>query len=320
VSPFELSAVVLTVMLRRKVAAVDRQILRIVLPSHPLLGRNVNHDSASRSYRVQVPRKVDFRSVRHQSSIGILDQGSVGSCTGNAGTSAIYHAPYVSGVVKPWAYPASESGAVSLYSDATKVDPFAGSYPPTDTGSDGLSIAKVLKAKGIISGYLWAFTLDEALAQLMKTPLLTGIPWLNSMFDTTSDGHAGHVVVNQMSGAAGGHEICVDELVVGTATNRGDWFVGGPNSWGPGWGDGGRWYLSVPEWDWLLSQQGDVTALVPNTKPAPEPVPDPTDPATDVAGDTLWSATKSWATAPHTGGNARAAKAVRAWAKATNRS
>lgn len=295
---------------------MDREILRIVLPSHPLLGRNVNHDSASRAYRVQVPRRTSFRSVRHESRIAILDQGSLGSCTGNAGVSAIYHMPFVSGRTA-WSYPASEDGAVSLYSAATQIDPFAGQYPPTDTGSDGLSIAKVLKSKGIISGYLWAFTLDEALAQLMETPVLTGIPFLNSMFDTTDAGHPGHMVVRVDSGLAGGHELCADELVVGSRPDRSNWFVGGPNSWGSGWGDGGRWYLTVPEWGWCLDNQGDVTAFVPNSQPAPTPTPTP---STDPAGDALWAATKRWSHARHSGGNAAAARAVRAWAKSTGRS
>jgi hypothetical protein len=295
---------------------VTRVIRTIVLPSlDPRLKRHVNHDSLSRQYRLTPRHAVEYKSIRHESQIGILDQSDLGSCTGNAGLEAIYRHPYVSGVVKPWAFPPNEDGAVSLYSAATSIDPYAGTYPPTDTGSDGLSIAKVLKAKGIISGYLWAFTVDEALGQLMSTPLITGVPWLTSMFDTGSDGHAGHVAINQTSGLAGGHELCVDELVVTGSDKRG-WFVGGPNSWGTGWGDQGRWYWTVAEWQWLLSQNGDVTAFVPSTQPAPTPTPAPTG---DPAGDVLWAATRSWSHARHTGGNAAAARAVQAWAKSTGR-
>jgi hypothetical protein len=300
------------------VDSVETLIVRERLPFHPRLGRNVNHDSRSRLFRVPTEGgTAGLGPVRHPAHIPVLDQGSLGSCTGNAGDSCIYHEPFVSGVVKPWIYPASQSGAVQLYSDATRIDPYQGDYPPDDTGSDGLSIAKALKTRGVISGYLWAFTTMEALGQLMKTPLITGVPWLNSMFDTTDDGHRGHVVIRQDSGMAGGHEICVDELLpVGGVENLLNWFVGGPNSWGTGWGDGGRWYWTVGEWDWLLGQQGDVTAFVPQTQPEPDPVPVPTDPA----GDKLWRATKGWAKAAHYGSNARAAKAVRAWAKETGRS
>ena len=35
---------------------------------------------------------------------------------------------------------AGEQFAVALYSDATKVDAYPGTYPPDDTGSSGLAI------------------------------------------------------------------------------------------------------------------------------------------------------------------------------------
>jgi hypothetical protein len=260
----------------------------------------------------------DLGPVRHAAQIPVLDQGALGSCTGNSGVAAIYRAPFVAGVVKPWSYPATQDGAVSLYSDATALDPFQGTYPPDDTGSDGLSIAKALKAKGIISGYLWAFSIEEALGQLMKTPLITGVPWYHSMFETTSQGRAGHVRIDKASGMAGGHEICVDELIpVGADFMQ--WYVGGPNSWGTSWGDGGRWYWTVAEWKWLLDQRGDVTAFVAKTQPTPDPTPAPDGDAVTVAGDKLWAATRVWAGAPHTGSNAKAATSVRRWARETGR-
>lgn len=288
---------------------VERLIVRERLPRlDRRLGRNVNHDSASRAYRVGPPEVVELHAVRHESRIAILDQLKLGSCTGNAGTAAIYREPFMTAQAAPWLYPPTEAGAVALYSAATRLDPYQGDYPPEDTGSDGLSVAKVLKARGIISGYLWAFTIEEAVAQLMSTPLITGVPWLQSMFTT----NAGRVVVDKGSVVAGGHELCVDEYrpAVGNVPA----LVAGPNSWGTSWGDGGRWCWTVDEWAWLLAQQGDVTAFVPNTEPAPGPV-GPADP-----GDVLWKATRSWSGAPHTGGNAKAASAVRAWAKTTGRS
>jgi hypothetical protein len=297
----------------------------MVLPQHPRLGRNVHHDDRSRAFRVQPRQAGKVRPVRHASTLPRLDQANIGRCTGCAGLAAIYSHPFVDlAPARGWSYVANLDGATSLYSDATAIDPFAGTYPPEDTGSDGLSIAKVLKREGVISGYLWAFTIEEALAQLSETPLITGLPWYKSMFETSDDGHAGHVRIDFRSGLAGGHEIAVDELItpqgltLDTSDIRarlGDIWVGGPNSWGRSWGDDGRWYMRASEWAALLSRRGDVTAFVPNTVPAPEP----SQPTGD-ADDVLWSSVKTWATSRRFGANAVAATAVRKWAKATGRS
>jgi hypothetical protein len=274
------------------------------LPMHPLLGRHVNHDPRSRAYPV-APTATALTAVRHAAYIGILDQGQLGSCTGNAGVGAIYRRPFSTESTSLWTYLPDEDGAIALYGEATKIDGYAGAYPPDDTGSDGLSVAKSLKAGGIVSGYLHAFTLESALLQLMSTPLITGITWYESMFDA---GTTGVLSVDASSGVAGGHELCVDEYV--PAQGAIGALVGGPNSWGASWGDGGRWYLRVNDWGRLLTDDGDVTAFVPSAQPAPTP----TDP--DAA---LWAAVQHWTTEHHVGENAKAAKAIRSWAKATDR-
>lgn len=278
------------------------EIYRRRLPSHPLLGRHVRHDPRSRAYPV-APTATALTAVRHQEFIGILDQGQLGSCTGNAGVGAIYRAPFSTAVstISPWIYDHTEPGAVALYSAATKLDGDPENYPPTDTGSDGLSVAKALKAAGIISGYLHAFDLQSALLQLMSTPLITGITWYQSMFDADA---SGVLTVDPESGIAGGHELCVDEYVPGSGA--GISLVGGPNSWGTSWGAQGRWYMDVEDWRHLLAADGDVTAFVPATQPAPVPA----DPDT-----ALWAAVKHWTAEHHIGDNARAAKAVKTWAK-----
>lgn len=278
------------------------------LPHHPLLGRQVNHDPRSRAYAV-APTATTLNAVRHSAFIDVLDQGQLGACTGNAGVAAAYRAPFFALLQKPWPfYAPTEDGAVALYSEATVLDPYAGTYPPTDTGSDGLSVAKALQKAGIISGYLHAFTLQSALLQLMSMPLITGITWYNSMFDTDA---SGLLDVATSSGVAGGHELCVDEYV--PAAPAAPALVGGPNSWGTSWGDGGRWYMAVEDWGRLLADDGDVTAFVTATQPAPVPTPTPD---VDAADHALWSATQHWTSLAHVGTNATAAHAVKTWAKA----
>src|SRR4051794_12626253 len=118
-------------------------------PTDRRLGRHVVHDSRSRRFAAPARNPRRLSSVRHNVNVPILDQGQIGSCTGHAGTNALASAAFWTagqsaiGTSDPHLY------AVELYSDATKVDPWPGQYTPDDTGSDGLSIAKVLLARGL---------------------------------------------------------------------------------------------------------------------------------------------------------------------------
>jgi hypothetical protein len=99
----------------------------------------------------------------------ILDQGALGSCTGNAAAGALGTDPLYN-TLPAGHPPLDEDFAVRVYSAATKIDPWPGDYPPDDTGSDGLSAAKACKALGLIPGYLHATSLDGMQAALQDTP------------------------------------------------------------------------------------------------------------------------------------------------------
>jgi hypothetical protein len=206
-----------------------------------------------------------------------------------------------------------------LYSRATELDPYSGTYPPEDTGSDGLSIAKALKEAGEISGYLWAFTADTARAALMGRPDITGISWYGDMFNPDESGK-----VTVSGGLEGGHEIVrAGYVVVGSKPSNDDqvWF---DNSWGsdwgavrPGQGSRGSFWMPWGAYAGLLADNGDVTQFVPISEPAPTPSPAPAPgPGADVADAALWSAVRAWSAERHYGGNHTAAAAVKAWASA----
>jgi hypothetical protein len=243
--------------------------IRRIPSTDPRLNRHVRHDDRSRAYAFDTSG-LSIVSAKHTRRIPVLDQGQLGSCTGNAGIGCLGTDPFYATVpsrlqpllVGQGAYPFTEEGAVQLYSDATAADDYPGQWPPTDTGSDGLTIAKVLKAHGQISGYQHTFSRDDALKALGVTPAIVGIPWTNDMFNPDADGR-----VHPTGSVAGGHEICADEI---DAERQRVWFT---NSWGEGWGLNGRFYLSFTDFGDLLAQQGDVTIFTPLTQPAPVPVP-----------------------------------------------
>ncbi|ROO82566.1 hypothetical protein EDD29_0046 [Actinocorallia herbida] len=241
---------------------------------HPAfkLGRRVDHDVRSRRYPARAADPSTLTSVRHARFVPVLDQGTLGSCTGNAAIGAIGSGhlflalPDSARELLGRTADEVETTAVSVYATATTMDDWEGEYPPTDTGSSGLAVAKVLKSVGWISGYRHAFSLAAALTALAEAPVITGLPWYSSMFEPDLDGR---LRVHRGTGPDGGHEVVLDELDV---ANRRVWLT---NSWGPNWGVGGRAWLSWDDFGQLLAEQGDVTVLLAATEPPPVPTPLP---------------------------------------------
>jgi hypothetical protein len=248
-----------------------------------LYGRHVDHDPRSLAYAHGVLPGSALGSVDWQRRIPVLDQGQLGSCTGNAGTGVLgtdsagrtattsvtvsqAGAAASHGLFTEGQHTLDEAFSVGLYSLATRLDSVAGQYPPIDTGSSGLGVAKALKALGLAVSYTHAFSLAAVASALQGGPVMLGTVWLDSMFTPDQDGR---IPVDAASGVAGGHEL---EITGYDAGRRLFWLT---NSWGTSWGIEGRGYLTASDLSWLLSQQGDVT--VPAWAPTPAPVPAPSD-------------------------------------------
>ncbi|WP_069769813.1 hypothetical protein [Streptomyces sp. LUP30] len=246
------------------------------MPTHPPLGRRVEHDPRSLAYAHGVLPKTAIRSVDWTRRAPIFDQKTLGSCTGNAAagllcTDSAARPGLTSVTLDGAVLPIDEGLAVKVYSLATQLDQFEGAYPPDDTGSSGLGAAKALKKLGLASGYTHAFSLDAVKSALQTGPVMVGTPWLESMFDP--DPKTGFVRVDRTSETAGGHEYVISAYNASAEAFRID------NSWGDGWGINGSIWIDEGDLRWLLSQQGDVTvpvwATVPSPPPAPTPAPDP---------------------------------------------
>lgn len=221
------------------------------LPMPRGFGRHVEHDERSRGFAIedQVDELLPARSVLHQRWSPILDQGQLGSCTGNAATGLMGCAPFSQSASA--AAPFDERFAVDTYSRATRIDGIDGEYPPTDTGSSGLAVAKVLKSEGLIRRYDHVFTVAGLLHTLQLQPVLVGIAWYEAM--TQPDEHG---VVRIGGEIEGGHEIVCRGYEHGLDDRDSYLFL--DNSWSSRWGDAGSFRMSVYTWCQLREQQADV--------------------------------------------------------------
>ncbi len=146
----------------------------------------------------------------------------------------------------------TEMDAVALYESATKLDKIPGQYPPDDTGSSGLAVAKAAQRMGLISSYHHAFGLTASLHALARGPIITGINWYEG-FDKPEGTHAQLKISGQVRG---GHEVVLDGIDVKTG------MVKGTNSWGLGWGNAGKFVMSFGTFGRLLKEDGDTIVPV----------------------------------------------------------
>lgn len=177
----------------------------------------------------------------------VLDQGDTGTCVGHGWKHKIMAPP--GRTYKPNADPT----ALTIYLESTKLDP----WPENDNGDlqFGTSVragAKALKARGIIREYRWCWDLQTCVDFLLTSgPVVIGINFYDRMFRLDS---AGFMRIG--GGIAGGH--CM--LLIGA--NDRTRAVRGVNSWGPQFGQNGRFWMSYDDLSRLISEDGEICSAI----------------------------------------------------------
>lgn len=132
-----------------------------------------------------------------------------------------------------------------LYNEAQKVD----EWPGEDY--DGTSVragAKILKSKGYISSYAWAWDLETTIQALLTAgPVVVGTTWLYDMFFPNEKG-----IIKASGEIMGGHAYLLDGVNVNKQLFR------IKNSWGRQWGYKGFAYISFNDMEKLILDDGEV--------------------------------------------------------------
>jgi hypothetical protein len=157
-------------------------------------------------------RKVSYQSLPEAKPVfwrstvpWALNQADLGACVGFATVQARLSEPFKLDTIpgKPTTFEALNQLARDVYSSATSLDLFPGSWRPDDTGSSGDAGMKAAIAKGLFAGYSTVDSLAGLQSALRYGPLSVGVDWFQGFF---SPSRCGSVSKGQTA-PVGGHQI-----------------------------------------------------------------------------------------------------------------
>src|SRR3954454_7269618 len=98
--------------------------------------------------------------------------------------------------------------AERIYSLATRLDPWDGQWPPTDTGSSGLAACKAAQQLNLGGAYHWALTggADAVVQQIMEGQTVGVGTWWQGSGPRPKPRGQGGVFVEMTGAKAGGHQ------------------------------------------------------------------------------------------------------------------
>lgn len=205
------------------------------------LGRLASLDERDRQFLL--PRRASVRTFQSWLAPGpVLDQGATSQCVAYSGGKYLLAHPVVNRL----------PDLAQLYRECQQTD----EWPGEDyDGTSVRALMKVLQRRGLISEYRWAFDVPTLTGTLLdRGPVVMGTTWTMDMFMPDRHGY-----IFPTGETVGGHAYI---LVACNMTRKNpDGSVGAVrmiNSWGPGWGQSGRAWITLNSVKQLLDDWGEA--------------------------------------------------------------
>ena len=213
---------------------------------------------AAALYPVRADSTDRLRRKWNRADVAPLNQGSTGTCVGNAFAHRRAGGPVrVDGIDEAWAQ--------KLYLDAS-----AKYWGTPDTtlskGTSAVSACQVLLERGAIDRFEWvgnwnAGPLDLRYTLLELGPVCVGSNWYTSMDSPVKVGNQFYMKVNYSSAVRGGHEFEIDRIDLDPEDGS-DPYYAILNSWGPGWGKEGTARFRIADLEQLIFEGWGDAVLI----------------------------------------------------------
>jgi hypothetical protein len=210
------------------------------------LGRRHAPDPRDKNYPLQARPFVTGLTYRRWGYPKVIDQGPTPKCVGYSARTLLNAGPIVN---------KKGPSADELYDGAQQNDEWPG------TNYEGSSVRgsfKFLKSIGFIGEYQWAQSISDIVNYCLTIgPVNMGTDWYSELSNPDRWGYI------QPEGSLDGGHAWVVGLVVDTKHKNPDGTKGRfrmQNTWGPGWGEAGRAWITFDHVEKLLHADGEAGA------------------------------------------------------------
>jgi hypothetical protein len=223
------------------------------------LGRILDPQTPRAAALHPVRSEVSTRTYRKWNQNGAwLDQGSYGTCVGNAFGHRRADGPVpIEGITQTWAQ--------KLYLEASAL--YWGTPDTTmQKGTSAVSACQILLQRGAIDRFEWVANWNAGPEDLRYTllelgPVCVGSNWYSSMDSPVTVGDQKYMRVDYASRLRGGHEFVINAIDL-APIDGGEPYYRMKNSWGRGWGKNGTARFTLADLEKLIFEGWGDAVLI----------------------------------------------------------